>query len=144
MSHLCQSVFHGSTELTQPSWLAGWLAGWEGPSPGYYFFFGPFWWLFLFFNFFLFIYFISWRIITSQHFSGFCHTLSWISHGVTCIFLKLFTYVFMFHLLVFIYIYSVCVSISCSVVSDSFMTPWTAAHQAPLSIGFPRQEYWSG
>ena len=31
----------------------------------------------------------------------------------------------------------------CSVVSDS-VTLWTAAHQAPLSIGFPRQEYWSG
>ena len=25
-----------------------------------------------------------------------------------------------------------------------FATPWTVAHQAPLSIGFPRQEYWSG
>ena len=24
------------------------------------------------------------------------------------------------------------------------MTPWTAAHQAPLSMGFSRQEYWSG
>ena len=23
-------------------------------------------------------------------------------------------------------------------------TPWTAAYQAPPSIGFPRQEYWSG
>ena len=23
-------------------------------------------------------------------------------------------------------------------------TPWTAAHQAPLSMGFPRLEYWSG
>ena len=23
-------------------------------------------------------------------------------------------------------------------------TPWTAAHQAPSSMGFPRQEYWSG
>ena len=23
-------------------------------------------------------------------------------------------------------------------------TPWTSAHQAPLSIGFSRQEYWSG
>ena len=22
-------------------------------------------------------------------------------------------------------------------------TPWTVAHQAPLSMGFPRQEYWS-
>ena len=30
------------------------------------------------------------------------------------------------------------------VVSDSFATPWSAAHQSPLSIGFPRQEYWSG
>ena len=25
-----------------------------------------------------------------------------------------------------------------------FETPWTVAHQAPLSMGFPRQEYWSG
>ena len=25
-----------------------------------------------------------------------------------------------------------------------FATPWTVAHQAPLSIGFLRQEYWSG
>ena len=24
------------------------------------------------------------------------------------------------------------------------MTPWTVACQAPLSMGFPRQEYWSG
>ena len=23
-------------------------------------------------------------------------------------------------------------------------TPWTVAGQAPLSVGFPRQEYWSG
>ena len=28
------------------------------------------------------------------------------------------------------------------VVSNSFVTPWTVAHQAPLSMGFPRQEYW--
>ena len=25
-----------------------------------------------------------------------------------------------------------------------FATPWTVAHQAPASIGFSRQEYWSG
>ena len=25
-----------------------------------------------------------------------------------------------------------------------FATPWTVAHQAPLSIGFSRQKYWSG
>ena len=28
-------------------------------------------------------------------------------------------------------------------MSDS-ATPWTVAHQAPLSMGFSRQEYWSG
>ena len=25
-----------------------------------------------------------------------------------------------------------------------FETLWTVTHQAPLSVGFPRQEYWSG
>ena len=25
-----------------------------------------------------------------------------------------------------------------------FTTPWTAAYQAPPSMGFSRQEYWSG
>ena len=25
-----------------------------------------------------------------------------------------------------------------------YATPWTVAHQAPLSMGFSRQEYWSG
>ena len=28
--------------------------------------------------------------------------------------------------------------------SQLFVTPWTVAHQASLSMGFPRQEYWSG
>ena len=31
-----------------------------------------------------------------------------------------------------------------SIVFDSFETPWKEDHQAPLSVGFPRQEYWSG
>ena len=26
----------------------------------------------------------------------------------------------------------------------TLVTPWTAAHQAPPSMGFSRQEYWSG
>ena len=30
------------------------------------------------------------------------------------------------------------------VLSNSFATPWTVAHQAPLSMEFPRQESWSG
>ena len=25
----------------------------------------------------------------------------------------------------------------------TLVTPWTVAHQAPLSMAFPRQEYWS-
>ena len=29
-------------------------------------------------------------------------------------------------------------------MSDSSVTPWTVAHQAPLSMGFSRQEYQSG
>ena len=31
-----------------------------------------------------------------------------------------------------------------SVFSDSFVVLWIIACQAPLSMGFPRQEYWSG
>ena len=34
-------------------------------------------------------------------------------------------------------------SVNCLVVSDSLQS-WTVARQAPLSLGFPRQEYWSG
>ena len=29
-------------------------------------------------------------------------------------------------------------------MSDSFVTPWTAARQAHLCMEFSRQEYWSG
>ena len=35
----------------------------------------------------------------------------------------------------------------CCLVTKScptVVTPWTVAHQAPLSRGFPRQEHWSG
>ena len=31
-----------------------------------------------------------------------------------------------------------------SLQSCLFATPWTVAHQAPLSMKFFRQEYWSG
>ena len=48
--------------------------------------------MFLFFYFFSFLFFfifsfifISWRLITLQYWSGFCHTLTWISHGCTCV-----------------------------------------------------------
>ena len=35
----------------------------------------------------------------------------------------------------------------CSLVAKSYLTlatPWTVARQAPLSMGFTRQDYWSG
>ena len=31
-----------------------------------------------------------------------------------------------------------------SIVSDSFVTPWTVASKAPLSMEFSRQVYWNG
>ena len=37
----------------------------------------------------------------------------------------------------------VCVC-SHSVVSNSLQPPWSVARQAPLSMGFSRQEYWGG
>ena len=45
------------------------------------------------------------------------------------------------------YIYTVKYCFCCYLVDNCvwlFVTPWTAAHQAPPSIGFLRQEYWSG
>ena len=38
---------------------------------------------------------------------------------------------------------SVCM-LSCFSRVQLFATLWTVAHQAPLSLGFSRQEYWSG
>ena len=39
---------------------------------------------------------------------------------------------------------SYCCCVIRSVLSDSAGPSWTVAHQAPLSMGFSRQEYWSG
>ena len=43
-----------------------------------------------------------------------------------------------------IYILYILLLFSHSVVSNSFGTPWTVAYQAPMSVRFPKQEYWSG
>ena len=34
--------------------------------------------------------------------------------------------------------------IHCAVLSHVIVTPWTVAHQAPLSMEFSRQEHWGG
>ena len=39
--------------------------------------------------------------------------------------------------------YYLCAVLACSVI-QLFSTPWTVARQAPLSLEFFRQEYWSG
>ena len=51
---------------------------------------------------------------------SFCHTAKRISHTYTC--------------------GGGLVAKSCL----TLVTPWTRVHQAPLSMGFPRQEYWRG
>ena len=47
------------------------------------------------------------------------------------------------YICMYVCIYMKVKSVSRSVMSDS-ATPWTVACQAPLSMGFSRQEYWSG
>ena len=39
---------------------------------------------------------------------------------------------------------NLCVHTQSLCLVQFFETPWTVAHQAPLSMGFSRQEYWSG
>ena len=41
-------------------------------------------------------------------------------------------------------VYTLMCMLSPSVVTDSFVTPWTIALQAPLSMRFFGEEYWSG
>ena len=45
---------------------------------------------------------------------------------------------------VYIYVVFIFEPHKCCLVNDSFATTWTAAYQAPVSTGFPRQEYWNG
>ena len=62
-----------SLGLKKKKALIEWVIDLSPPSPlGPFFFFFPF-------------VFISWRLITLQYCSGFCHTLTWISHGFTCV-----------------------------------------------------------
>ena len=42
------------------------------------------------------------------------------------------------------YKFDLCLLFSLSVMSDSFVTPWHVPLQVPLSMGFSRQDYWSG
>ena len=67
----------------------------------------------------------NWRIIALQCCVIYCHTLTWISHKYT-------------------WVSYVCKWVKSLSRVRLFATPWTVAHQAPPSMGFSRQEYWSG
>ena len=60
----------------------------------------------------------------------------------SCIKVQLFSNISMFILKLELYLAFVAVCVLSPVWL--FGTAWTVAHQAPLSMGFPRQEYWSG
>ena len=73
------------------------------------------------------------------------HCIWWaIYHSECYILFFSTTYVYLY---IYIYIY-IHIHIKVKVKSPSrvwlFATPWTVAHQAPLSMEFSRQEYWSG
>ena len=65
---------------------------------------------------------------------------------------KCLRYIYQIHKFFFIFFsimvyYRMCVCVCvCELLSCVwlFATPWTVAHQAPLSMGFSRQEYWRG
>ena len=84
-----QQTWVGGTVIMRVYWkklwiqsmkvLIGWaaiLSDWLGYSRDRDVFFLSFFFSFIF---------ISWRLITLQYCSGFCHTLTWISHGFTCV-----------------------------------------------------------
>ena len=47
-------------------------------------------------------------------------------------------------LVLFLFSHSVVQSCAKSLQSSDSAHPWSVAYQAPLSMGFPGQEYWSG
>ena len=59
--------------------------------------------------------------------------------------IDVYVYIYIYiYIYTYIYIYGVCVCVCTLSGVRLLVTPWTAARQAPLSMGFSRQEYWSG
>ena len=77
--------------------------------------------------------FFNWRIITLQCCASFCGTTTWISH--IYIYLSIYMY---------IYVCMCIVKVKSLSRVRLLVIPWTAAYQAPPSMGFSRQEYWNG
>ena len=68
---------------------------------------------------------------------GYCETISLISVGYYKVIILLLQMLLLMHKLLLIVV---------QLLShvQLFATPWTVAHQASPSMGFSRQEYWSG
>ena len=63
----------------------GFLSGFTGTRKLFFFFLYSRSLLVIYFIIIFSFIFISWGLITLQYCSGFCHTLTWISHGFTCV-----------------------------------------------------------
>ena len=59
-----------------------WIAGRRTANQWVCILFSPFLMFIIFLHSF---YLFNWRLITLQYYSGFCHALTWISHGYTCV-----------------------------------------------------------
>ena len=66
--------------------------------------------------------------------------ISYIVMGSHSIHKAIFTWIFFFA----VWRYIVAVVVQSPSPVQLFATPWTVAYQASLSMGFSRQEYWSG
>jgi len=63
----------------------------------------------------------------------------------SCYFTRSYLFVYLLSFLQVVKTYlSSSMCFSPRVMSNSFETLWTVAQQAPLSMGYPKQEYWSG
>ena len=79
-----------------------------------------------------------------QNFSQFVviHTVK--GFGIVRLLVYLSIWLFWFGEDVVIPVYSHCCCLVARLCLTLYVTPWTIAHQASLSMGFARQEYWSG
>ena len=85
--------------------------------------------------------FCNWLHSLGVAFSRFQHAIGWIGISFIMNHFPLRDYT---TLSLSIHLMDRSFEVKVKVRSAFFVTPWTVAHQAPLSMGCPRQEYWSG
>ena len=78
---------------------------------------------------------LNWNIVDLQCCVNFGSPAKWFSYTCVCVCVCVYIYIY-----IYIYICGGLVNKSCPTLT----TPWTRACQAPLLMGFSRQEYWSG